>query len=426
MIELPTRMAGYVVDKEQRDLLRKSVHQKEFERIEVIRLGHFLEAEQLRHLPNDLRILAVEVERDPVEPVELRFLKKPFAAAAVCFENLFKSAESRSRILFLGQGDDSFECVRPKTSPGFLQSRPGISVREEILPKNEPIVHDRADFLVLEGGEEKRASLFSPQRLGALIRMRETKLLKQTDEELVGKERRERAVFFLFDGQSDQSDTVLSSPQLQHLRADPVPILARLRRVPLLEGLDAAEKQDGGVVEIRAAEISLPTPHEHFGVKATGPFGAVQHALGGTVFQQVPQPRRGQLQTLVPTVVSVPRDFQDPPFLDSFLKKLPSADAGDAQVFESVLQKARRIFSTAAQRDGEQGEHFLPGRGLGQGRFLSVLGSDHVELRITMENRHYRRVLRAIPLRARPKHGQRLPSACDSKRFVMPFSGVLR
>ena len=34
------------------------------------------------------------------------------------------------------------------------------SVREEILPKNEPIVHDRADFLVLEGGEEKRASLF--------------------------------------------------------------------------------------------------------------------------------------------------------------------------------------------------------------------------------------------------------------------------
>ena len=117
LIELPTRMAGYVVDKEQRDLLRKSVHQKEFERIEVIRLGHFLEAEQLRHLPNDLRILAVEVERDPVEPVELRFLKKPFAAAAVCFENLFKSAESRSRILFLGQGDDSFECVRPKTSP---------------------------------------------------------------------------------------------------------------------------------------------------------------------------------------------------------------------------------------------------------------------------------------------------------------------
>ena len=215
--------------------------------------------------------------------------------------------------------------------------------------------------LVLEGGEEKRASLFSPQLLGALIRMRETKLLKQTDEELVGEKRRERAVFFLLDGQSDQSDTVLSSPQLQHLRADPVPILARLRRVPLLEGLDAAEKQDGGVVEIRAAEISLPTPHEHFGVKATGPFGAVQHALGGTVFQQVPQPRRGQLQTLVPTVVSVPRDFQDPPFLDSFLKNLPSADAGDAQVFESVLQKARRIFSTAAQRDGEQGEHFLPG-----------------------------------------------------------------
>ena len=258
--------------------------------------------------------------------------------------------------------------------------------------------------------------------------MRETQLLKQTDEELVGEKRRERAVLFRPNRQCDQSDTVQSPPQLQHLRADSVQIMARLSRIPLLEGLDAAEKQDGGVVEIRADEISMPTPLERFGVKATGPFSALQHALGGAVFQQVPQPRRGQLQTLVPTVVSIPRNFQYPPFLDSFPKNLPSADAGHAQVFESVLQKARRILSTAAQRDGEQGEHFLPGRGLGDGRLLSVVGSgtDHVKLRITMENRHYRRVQRAVPPRTRPMSGQRLLPACDSKRFVMPFPVVLR
>ena len=349
--------------------------------VEVVCLRHLLEAEQLRHLADDLRILAVEVERDPAEPVELGILvEKTLAPAPIDFERLLKGRERRGRIVLFGERNDPFERVRPSASPGFRQNRPGIPVHEKLFLKEEPVVHGRTGFRAFEGSEEDLYAFVPPEFLHVSVRPTAPQVLVQAVQEIIGQQGCEGTIGFLFDRQSDHHNPELLSQSEEHLLADTLPVRERLLRLTGLCGVNSEQERKDGEPHVCSAEGFLSALFKPIGGVATALVCQIQHVFGRNGLQQQPEAASGEIVSLFPMEIRARIQILHPTVVDSFPKDLERAGPCNAEIVEQKLQVARGMFSASEETYGEKREHLLSGRRLGSGRLSAVEGSGHVEL----------------------------------------------